>query len=380
MKYNKNFKTIQDIKHLKGVKVLLRLDLNVPIQKGKVVDPFRITKSLPTILYLTKRGARVIIVSHIEGEGEKTLAPVAEYFNSIGHPVDFVESYRNASARIEALKEGGIVLLENVRINEGEKQNDEKFAKELASLADIYVNDAFSVSHRAHASVGAITKFISSYAGLLFNEEVQNLATAFDPQRPFVFVLGGAKFDTKLPLIEKFMKSADHVFVGGALANNFFKEMEYEIGASVVSPEDFKLSRYFKDPKLMLPTDVVVKRGEENIVVDKKEVQPGDIIFDAGPKALADLKKVIFNARYILWNGPLGNYEAGYKQPTINLAEMIGMSGAMSIVGGGDTLAAIAELGIAEKFGFVSTAGGAMLDFLANETLPGIDALVASEV
>lgn len=378
MKYNKNFKTIQDIKHLQGVKVLLRLDLNVPIQNGKVVDPFRITKAIPTISYLTKRGAKVIILSHKTEEGG-SLAPVAEYLNHNGCKAVFVDAYKNARSHINTMVDGGIILLENLRSNPGEEENSTSFAKELASLGDIYVNDAFGVSHRAHASVCAITKFIPSYAGLLFADEVQNLATAFDPQRPFVFVLGGAKFDTKLPLIEKFMKSADHVFVGGALANNFFKEMGYEIGASMVSPENFNLKRYFKDAKLMLPVDLVVKRGSENIVIDNKEVQPGDVILDAGPKALADLKKVIFNARYVLWNGPLGNYEHGYKQPTINLAEMISMSGAMSIVGGGDTLAAIAELGTADKFSFISTAGGAMLDFLANETLPGIDALVESE-
>lgn len=353
-------KSIKDIENLKGARVLLRLDLNVPIQNGKIVDDFRIRKALPTLEFLYEKGAQTIIVSHIEGEGGKTLAPVAEYLKKTFSNLTFIKNYRNARMELERVSDGSMVMLENIRTWEGEKSNDPKFSRELASLADIYVNDAFSVSHRSHASIVGVPKFLPSYAGLQFLEEVSHLSVCFTPPHPFTFILGGAKFETKLPLIEKFMDIADNVFVGGALANNFFKEKGVDIGSSVCSPKDFNLGRYLNNPKLLLPIDF--------------EMQ-GDKIMDVGPKTLSLLQKVVNTSKFVLWNGPLGAYEYGYTKPTHALARMIAESGAQSVIGGGDTLATIAELGIEDKFTFVSTGGGAMLDYLATGTLPGIEAL-----
>jgi phosphoglycerate kinase len=291
---------------------------------------------------------------------------------------------------VGTLHDGDVILLENVRINEGEKKNDPAFAKALASLADIFVNEAFPVSHRAHASVVAITEFLPSYAGFVFEEEVAHLRAAFHPKHPFIFILGGAKFETKVPLIEKFMETADTVFVGGALANNFFKERGLNVGSSLVSPEDFNLKRYFNNPKLIVPVDVIVT-DSSGIIKNKKvnEIADGDTILDAGNKTVSNLKDLIASKpAQILWNGPLGAYEKGFKEPTITIAKAIAESsvkdGVNSIVGGADTLATIAEIKestgkiIESDFSFVSTGGGAMLDFLAHETLPGIDALEKS--
>ncbi len=354
-------KYLRDLKELEGVRVLVRVDFNVPVKDGVVVDDFRIRKILPTLKYLLEKKARIIIVSHIETVGNPTLAPICKHLHSLGLDCVFLEDYKKVS-----VTDTPLILLENIRRFEGEKSNDKKFARELASLADIYVNDAFAVSHRAHASVSAITEFIPSYAGLLFEQEIKHLSSAFNPEHPFLFVLGGAKFETKLPLIEKFIDVADKTFVGGALANNFFKEQGRDVGASLVSPDNFNLQRFFSNKRLLLPVDEVVH--------DK-------VILDAGPKTVAMLRDEIEQAKYILWNGPLGAYEKGYREPTLALARMIAdatVRGAVSILGGGDTLATIVELKIEDSFTFVSTGGGAMLEFLAHGTLSGIEALETS--
>ena len=388
-------KGVKDIQNIKGVKTLVRVDFNVPVVNGKVVDDFRIRKIMPTLTYLREHGAKSILMSHIENNVESnpgapavpSLEPVALYLTTVGIDCVFIKNYRNAMAAIEALPEGGFILLENLRINEGEKKNDTAFARELASLGDVYINEAFSVSHRAHASVVAITNFLPSYAGFLFEQEVSHLRSAFDPKRPFLFLLGGAKFETKLPLIEKFMTLADKVFVGGALANNFFKEKGYALGTSLVSPDDFNLKRFFNNPKLLLPIDAVVLNALGEASVKKLDVagtiDSGDSIMDAGPQTVEMLRTYIEGKSdlgvpaQIIWNGPVGAYERGYKQPTEDLARMIASvtSTSDTIVGGGDTLATIGELNLEDSFSFVSSGGGAMLDFLANETLPGIDAL-----
>lgn len=359
-------KFLHDIQNLDGVKVLMRLDLNVPVQNGVVKDDFRIRKAMPTISYLLEKKAKVILMSHIEAAGGKrgekpSLEPVCNHLHKLGLECVFVKDYKKALTTDTPL-----LMLENLRMFEGEEKNDKKFAQELASLADIYINEAFAVSHRAHASVSAITEFIPSYAGLLFEQEIKHLSSAFKPDHPFLFIIGGAKFETKLPLIEKFMGIADRVFVGGALANNFFKEEGKDIGSSLVSLENFNLKRFIGSPKLVLPVDSV-----------KKE----DVMFDAGPKTVELLREEVSKAKYILWNGPLGAFEMGYKEPTLELARIIAdatQKGAKSILGGGDTLGAIGELKIEDQFTFVSTGGGAMLEYLAKGTLPAIDALEKS--
>ena len=356
-------KSIKTVLNLKDVKVLVRLDLNVPIENGHIVDDFRIRKSLPLINFLDSKGAHLILISHIETKENPTLKPVAEYLNKIGVKCVFEKNYKKALNN-----KNKIVILENLREHEGEKKNDKAFAKELASLADIYVNEAFSVSHREHASVCAITEFIPSYMGLQFEEEVKNLSLAFKPDHPFLFILGGAKFETKLPLVEKFISIADSVFIGGALANDFFKAQGKDIGSSLTSSTDLDLSKFMNNKKLSLPVDNILK---------------DTAIMDVGMNTIEQLKKEIDKAKFILWNGPLGAYETGYKSGTLQLSEILAEAtgkGAKTIVGGGDTLATIAELKLENSFTFVSTGGGAMLDFLAKGTLPGIQALEKSTV
>jgi len=356
-------KNIRELNDLKGVRVLVRLDLNVPIDSiGHVVDDYRIRKSLPTINYLLEKGANLILISHIETKDKPTLEPVAKYLKKVGMDCHFEKNYKKALASTER-----VILLENLREHEGEKKNDKKFAKELASLADIYVNEAFSVSHREHASVCAITEFIPSYAGFQFEKEVTELAKVFKPEHPFIFILGGAKFETKLPLVDKFIDIADKVFIGGALANDFFRAKGKDIGDSLVSNPAPDLSKFLNNPKLMLPVDHVLK---------------GTSIMDAGMNTVELLRKEVDKAKFILWNGPVGAYEGGYRAATLEIAEIIAEAtskGAKSFVGGGDTLATIAELKLEDSFTFVSTGGGAMLDYLAKETLPGIEALEGSK-
>jgi len=370
-------KTIKDIEVLEGVRVLVRVDFNVPIKNGVIVDDFRIRSAFPTIDFLREKGAKVILIGHLEANepSENTFKPVADHMNKLGKQVTFVANLRNANAVIDnEMKNGDCILLENLRHDEGEKKNDPAFAKALASLADIYVNDAFSVSHRVHASVVGVPSLMQSYAGFQLEKEVSNLSKAFSPAHPFLFILGGAKFDTKLPLLEKFMKSADNVFVGGALATDIFKTKGYEVGVSLVSKGDFDLSSYAQNPKLLLPVDIITQNNE---IRPAESLLATDNSMDCGPKTLELLAEKVKEAKFILWNGPLGIYEKGYKTSTLTLAKMIadGSGNITSLVGGGDTLAAIAENNDEDKFTFVSTAGGAMLDFLANGTLPGIEAL-----
>jgi len=372
--------SLRDIKDLKGKRVLLRLDLNVPLKGGRVLDAYRIKRALPTIRFLKSQKAKVIILSHIGNDGAKSLRPIARYLNKTMN-VGFYPKLdgRDLPQVVSAMREGGIMMLENLRKDPGEKGNDMNFAQHLACLGDIYVNDAFSVSHRSHASVVLLPKLLPSYAGFLFEDEVRHLSRALKPSPPFFFILGGAKFETKIPLIKKFLKLADSVFVGGALSNNFFKEMGYEIGLSVADHKNFSLKPLLKNKKLILPSDVVVKTRTGRLIKTIGSIRERDSIKDAGPKTLRALSAVAARAKFILWNGPLGNYEEGFDKGTIELLRIIANSKAESVVGGGDSLALISKMRLEKKFTFVSTGGGAMLDFLANGTLPGIKALLNSK-
>lgn len=375
-------KTLKDIENLKGVKVLVRADFNVPIKNGVVVEDFRIRAALPTIEFLRKGGARIILISHLESnDGQNgTLQPVADKLVSLGVPVKFIKNIRNVHETIESgLADGECLLLENLRsFEESEINNDIKFAKALASLADIYVNEAFSVSHREHASLVGVPKLIPGYAGIQLEKEIAHLSKAFNPPHPFLFVLGGAKFETKLPLLEKFLVTADHVFVGGALANDFFKAKGYEIGSSLVSKGNVDLSPYLNNSKIILPIDIANEQKDKKLIND---LSAEDKIMDSGSKTIEMIKEKVLSSKFILWNGPLGLYENGYQESTLALAKIISEAtslGAETIVGGGDTLAAIAALGLEDKFTFISTGGGAMLDFLAKGTLPAIEILKKS--
>ena len=370
------YKKISNILDLAGKRVLLRVDFNVPVADGNVVDDFRIRKVLPTITFLKNAGARIILLSHIESGS--TLKPVFEHIKA-QMPIEFCQDCLEDASLIKAMKDGDIVLCENLRLYSGEKTNDPDFAKHLASLGDLYINEAFSVSHRKHASVARITEFLPSFAGNVFDREVQTLSESFHPPQPSLFILGGAKFDTKIPLITKFSSIVSKIFVGGALAHNFFKEQGNEIGQSLFSEGDFHLESILAKGNIIVPVDSIVERDGKKTAIAIGDCKPTENMIDDGPSTLEILKKEIAAAKFILWNGPLGNYEKGFKEGTEAVAEMIAASGTRSIVGGGDTLATINELHLEDKFGFVSTAGGAMLDFLAEGTLPGIIALEKSK-
>lgn len=391
-------KSIAEVDGLKGKRVLLRLDLNVPIQRGVITDDFRIQSVIPTINLLRDAGAKVIIVSHIEGKkngggkgaGGKvatdTLKPVADYLIAKKIPLTFVPKLFVSAAQkeLDAMRDGDVLMFENLRANKGETENNDQFAEKLAAMAEVYVNEAFPVSHRAHASIVGVPKFLPSYAGPIFMREVAQLGRAFKPEKPFLFILGGAKFDTKMPLIKKFIDSADFLFIGGALANDFYKERGLEVGESMVSGGEYHLSELLDTKKVFIPTDVVtIQAGIEGALGRKTKVPErvarNERILDLGTQSLAQLEKLVSRSRFILWNGPLGDYEEGFSEGTKKLAEIISKANAHSVVGGGDTVAAIRTLGLMDKFTFVSTGGGAMLDFLANETLPGIKALQESE-
>ncbi|MSR87658.1 MAG: phosphoglycerate kinase [Candidatus Zambryskibacteria bacterium] len=304
-------KSITEAQDLNGKRVLVRVDWNVPIKDGVVINSFRIKESLPTLEYLKNAGAKVIIATHLE-KGD----------------VELLQQFVPEGAR----------LLPNLRENPGEENNSEDFARELASGVDIYVNEAFSVSHRNHASIITLPKILPSYAGLRLVREVAELSKAFYPPHPFLLLLGGAKIETKLPLLERFSNIADSIFIGGAMAKS-----------AATMP-------FANNPKIFFPT--------------------GDLsALDANAETLEILKAKIVEAKFIIWNGPLGQYETGYVQYTEELAMVLAEAKASVIVGGGDTLAVIQNLNILDKFSFVSTGGGAMLAFLAQGTLPGIEAL-----
>lgn len=370
-----NYKTLKDLPDIGGVPVLVRLDLNVPVQNGRVMDDYRLKKSLPTISFLRQKGAKIVILSHIEG-GTDSLKPIFDQLKK-STPISFCQDVlKSGQEAVASLKDSEVLLCENLRMYEGEKNNDQEFAKKLAALGKFFVNDAFPVSHRAHASIVSLPKFLPSFAGLQFEEEVKNLSMCFNPPHPFLFILGGAKFETKLPLVQKFLPLADKIIIGGAVATDIMRAQGMEMGVSLVSKTKLDLSSYLKNEKIILPVDLVVE--SQNGMGELREVAgigKNEKIVDIGPRSVEIFKNLISEAKMILWNGPFGRYEDGFKKPTLEIAEAVASSGAKSVVGGGDTLAAISELGLENKFTFVSTAGGAMLDFLAHGTLVGLEAL-----
>lgn len=378
---NEKIRSIKDAKDLRGKIVLLRLDLDVSIQNGKIESDFRLRRGIPTILYLRNEGAKVIIIGHIESEGVDSLINIFEYYKqhfSLNFITDPISSLKRE--QFEALNEGDVVLLENLRKNPGEKKNDPDFVSQLSSLADFYVNDAFAVSHRPHSSIIGIPTELPSYVGFVLQDEISNLSRAFKPKRPFLFILGGAKFDTKLPLIKKFLDIADSIYICGALANDCLASLGFPVGLSVVSHGTYDLQDIVKNKKILLPKDVLVKNGDTVSIKYPQDVSEEDMIVDIGEESILDLKKLINESSFILWNGPLGFYEKGFKKSTLEIATMIVESKAESIVGGGDTLTAIEELHLEKKFSFVSTGGGAMLEFLSSGTLPGIQTLEGSKL
>lgn len=369
-------RSVKQIKNIKGKIILVRVDFNVPVKNGKILDDFRIKKSIPTLKFLRSKGAKLVLISHL-GNGGETLAPVARIVNKL-IKIKFISATLGPRVvkAVSDMKNGQIILLENLRNNKGEKAGNMIFAKNLAKLADIYVNEAFPVSHRGDASIVLLPKLLDAYGGLQLNEEIKNLSIAFKkPKHPFLFILGGVKFSTKIPLLKKYFKVADYVFVGGALLNSLLRAKGYNVGNSLVNVDSYGLGGIFKNKKLIFPIDVVVKSG--NKLINKKidEVKNGESILDIGKESIKKIEIYIKKSKLILWNGPLGKYEEGGGAATKKILKLVASSGAISIIGGGDTVSIISNMNIEKKFSFVSTGGGATLDFLANGTLPGIKEL-----
>ena len=363
---------------LKGKRVIVRAGLDVPLDKdGNVADIFRVKAAAKTLKFLSAAGARTIVLSHIGRKPQESNEPVARALKAELN-IFYVPDLLGAAAKdaVAAMQEGEVLLLENLRRDDREAANDDGFARELASMAQIYVDDAFSVAHRAHASIVGIPKYLPSYAGILMHDELEILTKARNPEHPSFAILGGAKFETKSPLIKVLLDSYDHLFVTGALANDVFKAKGLPVGVSLISKE-LPTPEILSNPHFVSPVDVTVEQADKQASVKKPEaVAADDKIVDIGPDTIAEIAPYIAAAKFILWNGPTGLYEDGFVSYTHAIAELIGKSGAHAVIGGGDTIAVIEESGV--TFGpnvFLSTGGGAMLEFLLDGTLPGIDAL-----
>lgn len=371
-------KSIKEIGDIKGKTIIVRVDFNVPLKEGKVLDPFRITATLPTITYLQKKGARVVLIAHAGEDGSQTLLPMAKYLNK-KIPTQFCKAsdITTIQNEVDKMKNGEVLLLENIRRFQGEKLNDTSLGRGLSRIGQYFVNDAFSVSHRAHMSIVGISKHLPSYAGFQLQKEVQELGIVENPPHPFIFILGGAKFSTKMPLIKKYLQQADGVFVGGALVNDFLKAQGLEVGNSKVDGTDPKVLRaLIKNTKLCLPIDVIVENSQKKSTVCLvNEVGAQDTIVDIGPASVKLMTPMLEKAKLVLWNGPMGYYEGGYDKATKELLKTLSKIKGKTIIGGGDTVAIISKMKLEKEFTFVSTGGGATLDFLANGTLPGIKAL-----
>lgn len=366
---------ITDLEQIFGMRFLVRASLDVPIQDGVVQNDFRIQKALPTFKYLIEHGARVIILTHVGRDKENSTKPIYDVLKQY-IPTTYVPHVIGEEAMevIANLKEGTACILENIRRYDEEENNDAVFAQTLASYADFYVNDAFAVSHRAHASIVGIPRHLPSFAGITFMEEYAELTKALQPEHPSLFILGGAKYETKAPLIDSLSAMYTHTFIGGALGNDFLLARGFGVGESRISNVGIDPTVARKD-NIYIPIDVVVQEGTTTMTVPCDSVPPHAKIKDVGLHSVDILAPYIAHAKTILWNGPLGYYEEGFDAGTKKCAELIAKSDAFSIIGGGDTVAAIESLGLSNDFGFLSTSGGAMLEFLEKGTLPGIQAL-----
>ncbi len=365
---------------LQGRTVLLRSGFNVPLNaQGQVTDDLRIRRALPSIRFLQHAGARVVILGHIGRDPDETLLPVVRRLQEDIPEAHFVGGSpiaTDARIAIKAMHDGDVVVLENVRSDEREGKGDMTYARELASLGTLYVGDAFPDSHRAHASITGVPSVIQHCVGIALSDEMQHLNRALNPHHPSLAIVGGAKFETKEPLIRTLISKYTDVFVGGALANDLLKARGYAVGASVVSdgtvPDDVR-----DNPHVLAPLDVIVSRGGTSVACDLSSVQAEDSIVDVGPLTNAMLKTKVSTAQFVVWNGPLGWYEKGYTTGSQSLAHAIAETKTQSIIGGGDTVASIEtpEFNPEHAFTFVSAGGGAMLEFMLEGHLPGIDAL-----
>ncbi len=392
-----NKKTVKDI-NVNGKKVLVRCDFNVPQdENGNITDNTRIIASLPTIKYLLENNAKVILCSHLgrpKGEVKKefSLAPVAkELSKQLGIDVKLADDIIGDSAKSLAanLKEGEAILLENVRFDAREEKNDPEFAKELANLAEIYVNDAFGTSHRAHATTAGVADYLPAVSGFLIQKEIDFMGNALEnPERPFVAILGGKKVSDKIGVINSLLEKVDTLIIGGAMAYTFFKAQGYEVGDSICELDKLDLALELmekaktKGVKLMLPVDTKVgkefKADTESKVVKYSEIPAGWEGFDIGPETIEMYKEELKNAKTIVWNGPLGLFEFDqFAIGTNEIAKALANvnANAVTIIGGGDSAAAIEKIGLSDKMTHISTGGGASLEFLEGKKLPGIECL-----
>lgn len=375
-------KSVKKIRGLKGMTVLVRAALNVPVEHGTVQGDFRLQSALPTITYLQKKGARVVLLGHIGDTGTETLRPVYTALKKYIPHLLFsdVTVGKEALDAVGRMSNGDVLMLENVRRLQGEKRNDPHIAAELSRLGEVFIQDSFDVCHRPHASVVGVPEHLPSYAGFLVEKEVKGLSKAFSPKSPALAVIAGSKFSTKEPVLHALLSEYRHVFVGGALANDLLKVEGYDVADSLVSGGDVVAMReVVHNKKLLLPVDALAAPidgdRDEAELVSVSSVPSGKAILDIGPETMRLLTPHIKKARTIVWNGTLGKYETGFMDGTSELAKAIAASKAHSIVGGGDTVAALDMLGLRDKFSFVSTGGGAMLEYLAHGTLPGLAAL-----
>jgi len=386
--FNKKIVTDVDVK---GKKVLVRVDFNVPIKEGVVADDTRIQAALPTINYLLEQGAAPILCSHLgRPKGVDpvfSLKPVAEYLATlVDVPVKFAEDCVGAPAveAAAALQPGEILVLENTRFHAGETKNDPEMSQQMASLADVFVNDAFGTAHRAHASNVGVAEYLPAVAGFLLEKEIKYLGQAIaDPARPFVAILGGAKVSDKIEVIRNLLTKADSVLIGGGMANTFFKAQGYPMGDSLVEDEALDTARSLLDQgsnHLRLPVDVIIAdsfaNDAESKVMDMGPVPDGWRALDIGPETVANYAKVVAEAGTVVWNGPMGVFEfPNFAKGTFGLAHAVADSKATSIIGGGDSVSAINQSGLADKVTHISTGGGASLEMLEGKVLPGLAAL-----
>ena len=389
-------KTVKDIE-LKGKRVLVRCDFNVPMKNGAITDDTRIRAALPTIEYLRDNGAKIIIMSHMgrpkgEADMQYTLAPVAKRLGELlGCDVTFVTSPQVVDDAVvkaaEGLSEGQVMLLENTRFRKEETKNEEAFSKQLAALGDVFVNDAFGTAHRAHCSTAGVADYLPAVSGFLIEKEVEYLGSAVDdPKRPLIAIMGGAKVGDKIKLIENLLNKVDTLLIGGGMAYTFLKAKGYEIGTSILDEESIDLAdKLMKDAEskgvnMLIPVDVVCASEFSNDA-DKKTVSadsiPADMMgMDIGPKTVKLFAGEVAKAATVIWNGPMGVFEMpNFAVGTEEVAKALATSSAVTVIGGGDSAAAVKQFGLEDKMTHVSTGGGASMEFLEGKELPGIAVL-----
>ncbi|MFY0544432.1 phosphoglycerate kinase [Brevibacillus sp. H7] len=393
-----NKKSIRDVE-LSGKRVFCRVDFNVPMQDGVITDDTRIRAALPTIQYLTEANAKVILASHFgRPKGavveEMRLTPVAKHLSELlGKEVKKLDDSvgEAVEAAVAGMQNGDVILLENVRFHAGEEKNDPELAKQFAGLADLFVNDAFGAAHRAHASTAGIAKYIPAVAGLLMEKEIRFLGGALSrPERPFTAIVGGAKVKDKIAVIENLLTKVDHLIIGGGMANTFLKAQGYSVGASLHEEDKLDLARSLMEQakergvQLFMPVDVVVAdrfaADAEKQIVSVDTIPDGWMALDVGPKSVEAFRDVIVSSKTVVWNGPMGVFEMdAFAEGTIGVAKAMADCSGTTIIGGGDSVAAVEKAGVAEQMTHISTGGGASLEFMEGKELPGVAVLEDKE-